>query len=128
MINKRQFLQLIADGSFRELFVSELGWNRFRGQAKLPPIVVDEVTYDFTAIAERSGFQILVADVDNIPVNSTCRKIDSKLRRQANDYIAIYRLRNTEHHLWVVPVRANEKRDLVLVEYESAAMADLLFS
>ena len=128
MINKRQFLQLIASGSFRELFVSELGWNRFRGQAQLPTIAVDQVDYNFTAIAERSGFQILVTEVDAVPVNSVCRKIDSKLRRQANDYIAIYRLRDTEHHLWVVPVRANEKRDLVLVEYECADKADLLFS
>ena len=43
MINKRQFLSLISKGSFRELFVSELGWNRFRGQAQLPAITVDEV-------------------------------------------------------------------------------------
>lgn len=59
MINKRQFLSLISKGSFRELFVSELGWNRFRGQAQLPAITVDEVDYCFTTIAERNGFQIL---------------------------------------------------------------------
>ena len=128
MINKRQFLSLISEGSFRELFVSELGWNRFRGQAQLPAITVDEVDYCFTTIAERRGFQILTCSVDAIPTNSICKKIDTKLRRQANDYIAIYQLGSTEHHLWVVPVKANEKRDLVLVEYETAEKADLLYS
>ncbi|MGN0212003.1 MAG: DNA methyltransferase, partial [Muribaculaceae bacterium] len=128
MINKRQFLSLISEGSFRELFVSELGWNRFRGQAQLPPITVDEEDYCFTTIAERNGFQILTCAVDTIPTNSICKKIDTKLRRQANDYIAIYQLAGTAHHLWVVPVKANEKRDLVLVEYETAEKADLLYS
>ena len=128
MINKRQFLSLISEGSFRELFVSELGWNRFRGQAQLPAITVDEVDYCFTTIAERNGFQILTCSVDAIPTNSICKKIDTKLRRQANDYIAIFQLGSTEHHLWVVPVKANEKRDLVLVEYETSEKADLLYS
>ncbi|MDY3749579.1 MAG: DNA methyltransferase [Sodaliphilus sp.] len=128
MINKRQFLSLISKGSFRELFVSELGWNRFRGQAQLPAITVDEVDYCFTTIAERNGFQILTCSVNAIPTNSICKKIDTKLRRQANDYIAIFQLGSTEHHLWVVPVKANEKRDLVLVEYETAEKADLLYS
>lgn len=128
MINKRQFLSHISEGSFLKLFVSELGWNRFRGQAQLPTITVDEVDYCFTTIAERNGFQILTCPVDAIPSNSICKKIDTKLRRQANDYIAIYQLGSTEHHLWVVPVKANEKRDLVLVEYETAEKADLLYS
>lgn len=128
MINKRQFLSLISEGSFRELFVSELGWNRFRGQAQLPAITVDEVNYCFKTIAERNGFQILTCSIDAIPTNSICKKIDTKLRRQANDYIAIFQLGSTEHHLWVVPVKANEKRDLVLVEYENAEKADLLYS
>ena len=128
MINKRQFLSLISEGSFRELFVSELGWNRFRGQAQLPAITVDEVNYCFKTIAERNGFQILTCSIDAIPTNSICKKIDTKLRRQANDYIAIFQLGSTEHHLWVVPVKANEKRDLVLVEYENAEKADLLHS
>ena len=128
MINKRQFLSLISEGSFRELFVSELGWNRFRGQAQLPAITVDEINYCFTSIAERNGFQILTCKVNTIPTNTTCKKIDTKLRRQANDYIAIFQLGNSQHHLWVVPVKANEKRDLVFVEYETAEKADLLYS
>ncbi len=128
MISKRQFISLISEGSFLELFVSELGWNRFRGQSQLPAITIDEVDYCFTTIAERNGFQILTCNVNTIPTNTICKKIDTKLRRQANDYIAIFQLGNTQHHLWVVPVKANEKRDLVFVEYETAEKADLLYS
>ena len=120
MLRTPQFFTLIRQGDFKELFVSELGWNRYRGYAQLPPILVDDKEYNITAIAERSGFQILYSEVDEIPTQSVAKKIDTKLRRQALDYICIYRLRGTAHDLWVVPVRTNEKRDLVLVEYDNA--------
>lgn len=120
MLRKSQFFNLIRQGDFKELFVSELGWNRYRGQTQLPPILVDDKEYNITAIAERSGFQILYSEVNEIPTQSMAKKIDTKLRRQALDYICIYRLRGTAHDLWVVPVRTNEKRDLVLVEYDNA--------
>ena len=120
MIKKSQFLNLIRQGDFKELFISELGWNRYRGYSQLPPIAVDGMEYNITAIAEIKGFQILYCEVDEIPTQSLAKKIDTKLRRQAFDYICIYRLRNTTHDLWVVPVRTNEKRDLVLVDYNNA--------
>lgn len=128
MINKRDFLRLISDGNFKGLFITELGWNRYRAQSQLPAITVDDTQYDITAIAERNGFQVLTCTVRELPGNSTCRKIDTKLRRQANDYICIYRLQGTQHDLWVVPVKNNEKRDLTFVEYENAEKADLLYS
>lgn len=128
MINKRDFLRLIGEARFKELFVTELGWNLFKAQAQLPAIVTDEKQYDITAIAERNGFQILTCQVDELPSNSACRKIDTKLRHQANDYICIFMERGTTHHLWVVPVKNNEKRDLTSVEYANADQADLLYS
>lgn len=120
MLRKPQFLSLIRQGDFKELFVTELGWNRYRGHAQLPTILVDDMEYNITAIAERSGFQVLFSEVDEIPTQSVAKKIDTKLRRQALDYICIYRKRGSTHDLWVVPVRNNEKRDLVLVEYDNA--------
>ena len=128
MIRKNDFIQLIAEGDFKQLFITELGWNQFRAQSVLPTITIDERDYSFTTIAERNGFQILTCNVEDIPNNSTCRKLDAKLRRQANDYICIYRLAKSQHHLWVVPVKTNEKRELTFVEYENAQKADLLYS
>ena len=128
MIQKRDFLRLIGECSFKELFVTELGWNRYRAQSELPTIAIDDIHYNITAIAERNGFQILTCNVDELPSNSDCRKIDTKLRKQANDYICIFTERDTTHHLWVVPVKNNEKRDLTFVEYATIDQADLLYS
>lgn len=128
MLKKQQFISLIRQNDFQELFITELGWNHYRGQSSLPQIIIDDVAFDIETIAIQKGFQILVCDVDEIPSQGLARKIDTKLRRQAADYICIYRLRGTSHHLWVVPVRTNEKRELVLVEYEDASKADFLYS
>ena len=125
-MNKRAFIQYISESNFKELFIREMGWNNPKGQTKFD-ITIEETTYEFQQIADRSGFQVLTCEVDDIPSSSMCKKIDTRLRRTANDYICIYHIPQSEHHLWVVPVKKVEKRDLVLVEYELASKADFLF-
>ena len=125
-MNKRTFIELVSESQFQELFIREMGWNNPRGQAWFD-LTVEGVTYHFTQVAERNGFQVLSCKVDEIPTSSLCKKIDTRLRRQANDYICIFSLPNSQHHLWVAPVKKVEKRDLVLVEYESAEKAGFLF-
>lgn len=127
-MRKNTFIELIRESRFREMFITEMGWNNYHGQAEIPLIDIDNRQYQFTTVAERNGFQILTCDVDEIPTASICKCVDTKLRRFANDYIAIYIKRNTEHHLWVAPVRNVDKRDLVTIEYETAGKADFLFS
>ena len=125
-MNKRIFNQYISESNFRELFIREMGWNNPKGQTDFD-VTTEETSYELTQIAERSGFQALTCQVQEIPSSSLCKKIDSRLRRFANDYICIFHIPNTEHHLWVVPVKKVEKRDLVLVEYTSADKADFLY-
>ena len=125
-INRRTFNQYIADSDFRTLFIREMMWNNPQGQTTFD-IIVDESTYRFEQIAQRSGFQILTCQVREIPTSSLAKKIDTRLRRQANDYICIYFLQNSQHHLWVAPVNKVEKRDLVLVEYDNAEAASFLY-
>ena len=125
-MNKRTFIQYISESNFRELFIREMGWNNPKGQTTFD-ITIEDSVYEFQQIADRSGFQVLTCEVQDIPSSSMCKKIDTRLRRTANDYICIYHLPHSEHHLWVVPVKKVEKRDLVLVEYESANKADFLF-
>ena len=127
-MRKNTFIELVKEARFRDLFITEMGWNNYRGQAELPLIGIDGISYQLFSIAERNGFQILTCEVDEIPTTSTCKRIDTKLRRSANDYIAIYIKRGTEHHLWVAPIRNVEKRDLVTIEYESADKADFVYS
>ena len=122
------FNSLVSESNFKELFITEMGWNNPKGEKQLPVISVDDNAYLFTVVAMRNGFQILTCNVESLPTMSTCRKIDIKLRRQAEDYICIYILQQTAHHLWVCPVKTNEKREPVLVEYADASKADFLFS
>ena len=125
-MNKKLFNQYISDSNFQELFIRQMGWNNPQGQTDFD-ITIEDVTYELSQIAERNGFQVLTCKVSEVPSSSLCKKIDSRLRRFANDYICIFHIPNTEHHLWVVPVKKVEKRDLVLVEYTSADKADFLF-
>ena len=125
-MNKRVFIQYIAESNFRELFIREMGWNNPKGQTSFD-ITIEDTVYAFQQIADRSGFQVLTCEVQEIPTSSMCKKIDTRLRRLANDYICIYHIPQSEHHLWVVPVKKVEKRDLVLVEYETAEKANFLF-
>lgn len=125
-MNKRTFTQYISESNFKELFIREMGWNNPKGQTAFD-ITIEDSVYEFQQIAVRSGFQVLTCKVDDVPSSSMCKKIDTRLRRTANDYICIYHIPQSEHHLWVVPVKKVEKRDLVLVEYESADKADFLF-
>ena len=124
-MNKRIFIQHISNASFKELFIQEMGWDNTKGQTRFD-LDIEGTTLQFTQIAVRSGFQVLTCQVEKIPTSSLAKKIDTRLRRQANDYICIFHKPGSEHHLWVVPVKKVEKRDLVLVEYETAEKAQFL--
>ena len=127
-MRRNTFNQYIKENDFKGLFITEMGWNRFRGQADILPFEVDDVTYRMTTIAERNGFQIITCPVSAIPTTSVCKKIDYRLRRNANDYICIFYLPGSEHHLWIAPIKTVEKRDVITIEYETAEKADFLFS
>ena len=126
-MNKRTFIHHISESSFQELFILEMGWNNPKGQQNFD-LTIEEQSFPFHVIAERNGFQVMTCEVTEIPSSSLVKKIDTRLRRQANDYICIFHhAGGSEHHLWVVPVKKVEKRDLVLVEYETAEKASFLF-
>lgn len=126
-MTKQAFIQYLSESRFQELFITGMGWNNPKGQTWFD-ITIEETNYSFKVIAERNGFQVMTCQVPEIPTSSLAKKIDTRLRRQANDYICIYHHPNgSEHHLWAVPVKKVEKRDLVLVEYETAEKAGFLF-
>ena len=78
-INRREFNQYIADSDFRMLFIREMLWNNPQGQTTFD-ILVEESTYRFEQIAQRSGFQVLTCQVQEIPTSSMAKKIDTRLR------------------------------------------------
>ena len=126
-MKRNVFNQYLSESNFRELFITEMGWNNPSGATLLPEYTIDERTFQIEQIAERSGFQILQCKVDEIPVSSVCKKLDTKLRKNAENYICIFVVPGTMHHLWVAPVKKVEKRDLVLVEYDTVDKASFLF-
>lgn len=125
-LKKSEFTDYIRGNQFYELF-NEMGWYNHSGDSHLADITVNDTVYTFTAIAEREGFQILTCEVRQIPIASVYKKIDTKLQRFSHDYICIYFVPDTTHHLWVVPVNKVEKRDLVGVEYTDISQSEFLY-
>ena len=125
-MNRTQFNRYISDADFRTLF-NELGWDNAPKQFDTT-IAVEEEDYEMKAISQKRGFIIYTCEVDTIPQNTVCRKVDMRLRRYSNDYILIFIQKGSEHHLWMAPVKTVEKRDLVTIEYVEARQADFLFS
>lgn len=127
-LSKRQFIQYLKDADFRTLFIEEMGWNKYStAMADIPTFFVEDKSFDIKTIAHRNGFQILQCFVEELPSNSVCKKLDTKLRKAANDYICIFIVSGTEHHEWVAPVKTNEKRDIVIIEYAEAEKAEFLY-
>lgn len=126
-MKKNLFNQYISTANFKELFISEMLWNNPTGATQLPEITIDDVTYHIEQIAERKGFQILNCKVQNIPSSAVCKKIDQKIRKNAENYICIFLLPEKLHHLWIAPVKKVEKRDVVLIEYDTIEKAAFLF-
>ncbi len=122
------FNEYIENRQFRQMFISDMGWNNVHGQKEFPPYIIDDKEINIIAIAERNGFHILQCEVSEIPTSSFCKKLDLRLRRAANDYILIFFETNSLHHLWVAPVKKTEKRDLVFIEYSTLPQADFLYS
>ncbi|SFG67781.1 DNA methyltransferase [Prevotella sp. KH2C16] len=121
------FNQYISASDFKGLFISEMLWNNPQGATQLPDLVIDDTTFQIEEIAERKGFQILQCHVSEIPSTAVCKRIDHKIRKNAENYICIFMVPGTMHHLWVAPVKKVEKRDMVLIEYDSLDKAGFLF-
>ena len=126
-MKKNLFNQYISTANFKELFISEMLWNNPTGATQLPEINIDDTTYHIEQIAERKGFQILHCKVQSIPTSAVCKKIDQKIRKNAENYICIFFLPEKLHHLWIAPVKKVEKRDVVLIEYDTIEKAAFLF-
>lgn len=126
-MKRKDFDTLIDRSSFKELFITEMGWNNPSNSQPIY-ITIDEVNYDFSPVAEKSGFQVYTCPMEVLPTAAECKKIDNKLRNYGYDYICIFVQQGTLHHLWLTPVKTNEKRELVKTEYIGGAKADFLFS
>lgn len=123
-MKRSTFNTCISEHRFRDLFI-ELEWNNSRGEIYLS---INDVEYTFCYVAEMRGFRVITCEVDIIPSTSLCKRIDTKLRPSAQDYILIFHIAGSGHQKWVIPVRNVDKRDLVSIEYQSAEQADFIYN
>ncbi len=127
-MTREQFQQHIKDADFKTLFNS-LGWDNFKGNAEFEE-EIDGYTYQFRTIAKKQGYQVIVCDNAQRVSASFCKRLDHKIRPNAQDYICIFTLPkegNALHHIWAVPIRKTDKRDIVLVEYYNVGQTELLY-
>jgi hypothetical protein len=125
-MNRQQFNAYIQTADFVRFF-NELGWDK-AGNGYDVDIEIDETNFELKAAAQKRGFLIYTCSVNAMPPNSFFKKLDIRLRKYSNDYILVFREKDTEHHLWIAPVKTVEKRDLVSFEYATASQADFLFN
>lgn len=126
---KETFRKYIADEDFKGMF-NALGWNSYQGLSEFDEDI-DGISYHFCIVGQIKGFQAIVCTNAPHMTSSLCKRIDYKLRPSAQSYICIFTLPKEQgqkfHHMWAIPIRKPEKRDIVLIEYTTPDQTDLLF-
>lgn len=123
-MTSKQFQTYLQNADFNSLF-RELGWDQYKNNSQ--QFEINGIKYTIQGVAQKKGFSVLSCSVATLPTASACKRLDSQLRKVANDYILIFQQQQTEHHLWAVPIKMNEKRQLVFVEYSQSAQTDFLY-
>ncbi|MDR2840488.1 MAG: hypothetical protein LBV75_04395, partial [Paludibacter sp.] len=103
-MNKQQFSADIKQFNFRELF-NDMGWNN---DHTTQPIVIDNDTYTLQAVAEKSGFKILLCNpLSNgiIPDYSTRKKIETKVTKLFHEHLIIFFDAAKTEQIWQFVVR-----------------------
>ncbi|MBQ6764307.1 MAG: Eco57I restriction-modification methylase domain-containing protein [Paludibacteraceae bacterium] len=128
-MTREQFRQYIKATDFKSLFIT-LGWNNYRNTFADFEEEFDGYTYSFRTVAQMKGYQVIVCDNAETVTSSFCKRLDHKLRPNAQHYICIFMLpeeNGNVHHVWAFPIRKTEKRDMVLFEYHNIDQTELLY-
>lgn len=103
-LTKQQFSGFIKQFNFRELF-NEMGWNNDK---TIQPISVDNITFSLQAVAEKSGFKILLCNpIPNglIPDYNTRKKIETKVTKLFQEHLIIFFDSKKQEQIWQLVVR-----------------------
>ncbi|MBQ3290194.1 MAG: Eco57I restriction-modification methylase domain-containing protein [Kiritimatiellae bacterium] len=124
-MDKNEFLGFLHDADFGGLFI-ECGWSS--PTSKTPfEIACGETTYAFSEAAHQKGFRVLVCRTPHIPDSSVRRTLDAKIRKRFDACLMVFVSTSAAfRHLWSVPVKAVDRRQLVTVEYEKDDQAVFL--
>jgi hypothetical protein len=126
-LTKQQFSAYIKQFHFRELF-NEMGWNNDRTTQS---IVVDNSIYNLQAVAEKSGFKILLcqpATDSLIPDYPTRKKIETKVVQLFHEHLIIFVDAKKQEQIWQLVVRqAGKPSKLTETRYHISQVPELLF-
>ena len=124
-MDKSEFLGFLHNADFGALFI-ECGWSN--PTSKLPvKVAVGETEYTFAEAAQQKGFRVLVCRASKIPDSSVRRALDAKFRKLYESYLMVFVSASEPfRHLWSVPVKAVDKRQLVVIEYAQDDQATFL--
>jgi hypothetical protein len=107
-LTKQQFSGFIKQFIFRELF-NEMGWNNDK---TIQPISVDNITFSLQAVAEKSGFKILLCHPTSnglIPDYNTRKKIEPKVTKLFQEHLIIFLDSKKQEQIWQLVVRQSGK-------------------
>ena len=88
-LTKKEFSNYIKHFNFREMF-NDMGWNNDK---TTQPIAVDNISYTLQAVAEKSGFKILLCNPQAdgfIPDYATRKKIETKVTKFFQEHLVIF--------------------------------------
>ncbi|MDR1268499.1 MAG: Eco57I restriction-modification methylase domain-containing protein, partial [Planctomycetaceae bacterium] len=103
-LTKTEFTSHLENFDFRTLF-NKMGWNNDKTKHS---IVVDDITFNLEAVAEKSGFKILVCSPlpnGSIPEYSQRIKIDQKITKFFQEHLLIFVDKKQTAQLWQLVVR-----------------------
>ena len=107
-LSKQEFSAYIKKYQFRELF-NDMGWNNDRTKLQITP---DNNIYTLQAVAEKSGFKIIVCPPDPdgiIPEYNTRKKIETKVTRLFQEHLIIFTDQKQQEQIWQLAVRQTGK-------------------
>jgi len=103
-ITKAEFSVYIKAFQFRELF-NEMGWNNDRTKQL---VVVDDASFNFSGIAEKSGFKIFICEPvggSKLPDSATRKKIEGKVTKLFQEHLIIFIDEHKREQVWQLAVR-----------------------
>src|SRR5579883_587474 len=108
----------LKNSDFKNLFIEELGWNRYPGRPL--SLTLADVTYTLEPLAEKKGFAVFVCAPGpdgGIPTYAERSKIDRQVEKLAHEHLIVYRDRAETVQRWQW-VRRETGRPTRCREYE----------
>lgn len=126
-LTKKDFSSYIKLFNFKELF-NDMGWNNDKTAQS---VAIDNDTYHLQAVAEKSGFKILICNPTKegvITDYNTRKKIETKITKLFQEHLIIFIDAKKQEQIWQLVVRQTGKPTKVTeTRYHISQDPELLF-